>query len=164
MSSLIVFKFSGVGLGICERLLIQLSSSNPSDSWPQESLKYLTEAFPTDGPSNPVQGLTLIMACRSVKKAELARQSLYKKLDAHIIRQKQLAEYDGHAEHFQENLRIKIHKLDLAVTQSVFDFAAEISTKYVSAASGIQHPIQLLLDTLTFLILFATLELPTSRT
>lgn len=69
------------------------------------------------------------MACRSVKKAELARQSLYNKLDAHIIRQKQLAEYDGHAEHFQENLRIEIHKLDLAVTQSVFDFAAEISTK-----------------------------------
>ena len=68
------------------------------------------------------------MACRSVKKAEVARESLLKKLDAHIIRQKQLAKYDGHAEHFRENLRIEIHRLDLAVIQSVFDFATEISS------------------------------------
>ena len=88
------------------------------------------KAFSKDDPaSNSVQGLTLIMACRNVKKAEVARQSLYKKLDAHIIRQKQLSEYNGLAEQLRENLRIEIHSLDLAVIQSVFDFAAEISTK-----------------------------------
>lgn len=69
------------------------------------------------------------MACRSVKKAEVARQSLYKKLDAHITQQKKLPEYDGHAERFRENLRIEIHSLDLAVIQSVFNFATEISAK-----------------------------------
>jgi 3-keto steroid reductase len=74
-----------------------------------------------------VQGLTLIMACRSTKRAEVARTKLYSHLDAHIEHQKKLPGYDGHADTFRSNLKIEIQYLDLAIIQSILRFGVALS-------------------------------------
>jgi 3-keto steroid reductase len=78
-----------------------------------------------------VQGLTLIMACRSVKRAEAARTKLYGYLDAHISLQRKLPGYDGHADTFRGNLKIEIQYLDLSIIQSVFRFGKALSQQCV---------------------------------
>ena len=121
---------SGIGFGICERLLLQLSSRKSSDAQPQNTLVSIWgSALNDEPPISDVQGLTLIMACRSRSKAEAARTKLYNILDAHIKKQRKLPGYDGHADSFCEGLKIEIHCLDLAVIQSVFRFSAELSQK-----------------------------------
>lgn len=91
----------------------------------------MTQSSEDDLPLSSVQGLTLIMACRSTKRAEVARKGLYTLLDQHIQQQRKLPGYNGHADKFRENLKIDIHYLDLAILQSVFRFSAELSQKYV---------------------------------
>ncbi|KAJ7895983.1 hypothetical protein B0H14DRAFT_2679893 [Mycena olivaceomarginata] len=105
---------AGVGFGICRRLLFQLSLSNPPDAWPQ---RWATPAADSHGSEEtvPVDGLTLIMACRSTQRAEAARKELYLELDAHIA---QAAHETG------------VEYLDLAVLGSVFNFAAHLSKQY----------------------------------
>ena len=119
-----------MGFGICERLLLQLSSRRPSDSQPQvELVSIWGSAMQHEAPITDVQGLTLIMACRSQSKAESARTMLYHSLDAHITKQRSLPGYDGHADSFRKNLSIEIHYLDLAIIQSIFRFSTELSQK-----------------------------------
>ena len=121
---------SGVGFGICERLLLQLSSREPSDALPQKALVSLWgSALNKAPPIFDTQSMTLIMACRSRSKAEIARTKLYEILDAHIKKQRELPGYDGHADLFRDSLKIEIHHLDLAVIQSVFRFGTELSQK-----------------------------------
>lgn len=121
---------SGIGFGICQRLLIQLSSSNPSDAEPQLDLCSPTENTSGDQKSSScVQGLILIMACRSLKRAEAARTELYNFLDAHIKVQRELPGYDGHADTFRRNLEIEVHHLDLADIRTVCQFGRTLSLK-----------------------------------
>jgi len=119
---------AGVGFGICRRLLFQLCLSNPPDSWPQ------AWANPSDSHGSaetpPVDGLTLIMACRSTQRAEAARKDLYKELDVYIARLRARPGYDGHADVFRRNLKIEIEYLDLAVLSTVFNFAVRVSKQY----------------------------------
>ncbi|KAJ6627352.1 hypothetical protein B0H10DRAFT_2288447 [Mycena sp. CBHHK59/15] len=118
----------GVGLGICRRLLFQLCLSNPPDSWPQ----FQTSPRDGDGAEEPPRGdgLTLIMACRSTQRAEVARKELYNDLDAHIAQLRTHSDYDGHADMFRRNLKIEIAYLDLAVLSTVFNFAERMSNQY----------------------------------
>ncbi|KAJ6510290.1 hypothetical protein C8R47DRAFT_1097447 [Mycena vitilis] len=120
---------AGVGFGICRRLLFQLCLSNPPDSEPQLWAK---TARDTRGSTEATRGdgLTLIMACRSTQRAEVARKELYEDLEAHIVRLRAASDYDGHADVFRRNLKIEIEYLDLAVLNSVFNFAAQISKQY----------------------------------
>lgn len=71
-------------------------------------------------------GLTLIMACRSEKRAEAARKMLYTFLDAHVAKLQAQKGYDGHADVFRKNVKIEIHQLDLASLDTVFRCANEI--------------------------------------
>ncbi|KIJ70394.1 hypothetical protein HYDPIDRAFT_78786 [Hydnomerulius pinastri MD-312] len=119
---------SGVGFGICHRLLLQLSTKTSEDARP----KY---AFHNTSPASgdlqiECDGLTLILACRSKQRAEAARTKLYDLVDEHVLRLKNLPGYDGHAEIFQKNLEINIHTVDLSHIQSVFRFAEEVEEKY----------------------------------
>lgn len=124
---------SGVGYGICQRLLFQLASPNPSDALPQQKLTDLWGSESTkELPISNVQGLTLIMACRSALRAEKARTELYAAIDGHVARQKRLPGYTGHEEKFRANLVIAIHSLDLASIPSIFRFGTEIAQKYVA--------------------------------
>ena len=104
---------SGVGFGICHRLLSQLSikSQDPNE------LELRCD------------GLTLILACRNKQRAEAARAKLCIIADELVRRAKLSPDYDGHAETFRKNLHIAIHTIDLADIQSVFRFADEIAQK-----------------------------------
>ncbi|KAF7313423.1 hypothetical protein HMN09_00498200 [Mycena chlorophos] len=118
---------AGVGFGICQRLLFQLCTSTPRDSEP-EPWSTRDNDLALEPPT--ANGLTLILACRSVKKAEAARDDLYHLLDGHIKTLRAHAEYDGYADDFRHNLTIEVEHLDLAEISSVFDFAARVSKRH----------------------------------
>ncbi|KAG6829684.1 hypothetical protein H0H92_003802 [Tricholoma furcatifolium] len=115
----------GVGFGICQRLLFQLCHASPSDALPQSFAV-------NNNASDPViyDGLTLIMACRSVKRAEVARTKLLGLLDSYIETLQRTPKYDGHAHTFRKNLVVDIVPIDLAMISTVFKFANEVTNKY----------------------------------
>ncbi|KAH7916119.1 NAD(P)-binding protein [Hygrophoropsis aurantiaca] len=119
---------SGVGFGICHRLLLQLSSKSPRDAHPQYDFHNKEKNF--EELDTSYDGLTLILACRSKQRAEVAKEKLYKLVDDHIARLRTSPQYDGHADTFRSNLTIAVHTVDLSHIQSVFRFADEVSTKY----------------------------------
>ncbi|KZT66193.1 hypothetical protein DAEQUDRAFT_695988 [Daedalea quercina L-15889] len=117
----------GIGFGTCHRLLVQLSQRHPPDAQP-----YFTSVLPSNeqSPVEPTCDLTIIMACRSVQRAEEARQKLYNLLDTHINTiPSNTPEYD-YATEFRMNVRLEIHRLDLSVIRSVLDFSKELLQKY----------------------------------
>lgn len=121
---LIIILGSGVGFGICQRLLFQLCHAIPTDALPQ--------GFALNGHAStvePYDGLTLVMACRSVKRAEAARTKLLHLLDSYINQLQKTPGYDGHAHSFRKNLTIDIVSLDLAMINTVFKFADEVTNK-----------------------------------
>lgn len=120
---------SGVGYGICQRLLVQLSSQNPSDSRTYD----FEEKVPAEKDDLPQRytGLTLIMACRSVSRAQKAREELLRWFDARVLKAKSQPGYDGHAESFQENVVVEVEYVDLASIKTVFQFGERMSEKCV---------------------------------
>ncbi|KAJ3875970.1 hypothetical protein F5051DRAFT_454166 [Lentinula edodes] len=124
---------SGVGFGICQRLLCQLAEKIPSDTLikPRElsgnSEKDVREA---DRFVLPCEGITLIMACRSVQRAEVARQKLLQILDERVEALRNTPSYDGHAEYFRKNVQIKIHSVDLSSLETIPKFVQELEISY----------------------------------
>lgn len=118
---------SGVGFGICQRLLIQLCHANPNDALPQRfSLRDFSKGTDDDS-SAEYEGLILIMACRSAKRAETAKDKLFQLLDTYIEGLKKNVDEYVHAKKFRELVEIRVHLLDLSTMHSVFKFADEIS-------------------------------------
>jgi 3-keto steroid reductase len=118
---------SGVGYGICERLLEQLSYARPPDATPQLRA-VLDAAALADVPTPPpADGLTLVLACRSLGRADAARTTLLRGLDAALAARGP----DAHAQRFRANLRIELQYVDMAAMRSVFDAAAELCRKCV---------------------------------
>ncbi|KAG8218311.1 hypothetical protein J3R82DRAFT_3925 [Butyriboletus roseoflavus] len=107
---------SGVGFGICHRLIFQLSIGSREQVSNELELN--------------CDGLTLILACRNKQRAEAARAKLHDIADEQVRRAKRSPGYDGHAEIFRKNLHIAIHIIDLADVQSIFHFADEIAQNY----------------------------------
>jgi 3-keto steroid reductase len=71
---------SGVGLGTCQRLLVQLSAPLPSDTEPRFALRDGPAALPS--PFAAPHGCTLVLACRNPVKAHRARRELMALLEA----------------------------------------------------------------------------------
>ncbi|KAI6122840.1 hypothetical protein EV401DRAFT_1950221 [Pisolithus croceorrhizus] len=118
---------SGIGFGICHRLLVQLSSNHCEDARP----KYPFHDFSSSAEFQvPCDGLTLILACRSRQRAEEAKSQLYQLLDKHISQLRKSPHYDGCADRFRQNLVIAVHLIDLASVRSVFDFADDVTQTY----------------------------------
>ncbi|KAF8915163.1 hypothetical protein CPB85DRAFT_438600 [Mucidula mucida] len=116
---------SGVGFGICERLLHQLSHAVPPDI---EALNIPTGA---DSLPIPSDGVTLIMACRSVQRAEAAKKELLQSLDAYIqSRVHTEGVVDEHADSFRLNVEIDVLAVDLADLASVFRFTDRVKKSY----------------------------------
>ncbi|KAJ9479358.1 3-keto-steroid reductase [Pseudozyma hubeiensis] len=68
---------AGVGFGICQRLLVQLSSPTPSDTLPNHPQRNSDPSSqPSPTPFAAPDGCTLILACRNPIKAHKARQQL----------------------------------------------------------------------------------------
>lgn len=121
---------SGIGFGICKRLLFQLSYAHPPDAEP-EFITVLDRKALGNVHISPSPGLTLVLACRSMSKAEAARKELYAALDEELARRKQLPGYDRHGDVFRANLRIDLQYIDMAAMGSVFAASKEMSKKYV---------------------------------
>ncbi|KAG1863715.1 NAD(P)-binding protein [Suillus subluteus] len=118
---------SGVGLGICQRLLVQLISKSPTDAQPHHDF-HVQKTTTTDDVS--FDGLTLILACRSRQRGEAARDKLYQFADEQVRHLEILPGYDGHAETFRKHLTIVVHTVDLSRIQTVFRFADEVIKTY----------------------------------
>jgi hypothetical protein len=128
-------KPSGIGFGTCQRFLFQLSQKCPPDAALPFDYKS-PAAHETDGPSLPCDSLTLILACRSVKRAEAARVQLYKLLDAELAHRKAQGTYDDHADVFRKNLRIEVLHVDMASVQTILHSGEELKQRYVE----VEHP------------------------
>ncbi|KAG8882016.1 hypothetical protein FRB97_008790 [Tulasnella sp. 331] len=116
----------GVGFGICERLLLQLSKSSPPDASLHPEGIPVTQTLPP----TPVSGLTLILACRNPSRAQAARKKLLKLLDSHIEDRRVIRGYDGHADVFRKGLRIDFVKCDLSTSTGAFDFCDQVEKSY----------------------------------
>ncbi|KAF8583988.1 hypothetical protein K439DRAFT_1389992 [Ramaria rubella] len=117
---------SGIGFGICQRLIVQLSCPFPPNVLPFPS--YVGSE--TSLPFSPTKHLTLVLACRSAKRANAARRLLLEFLNKEVARQRASPGYDGYAEEFSKGLCIDCLPLDLASMDSVFDFADEACQRY----------------------------------
>ena len=74
-------------------------------------------------------GITLILACRSVPRGEKARQLLLQKLDEEVEKLKEDKDgYDGHAEVFAKGVQLVVRRVDLAEVKSVFAFVEELKS------------------------------------
>lgn len=67
---------SGVGFGLAQRLLVQLSSPTPSDTLPTHPHLTKRDVTVPPTPFAAPEGCTLIMACRNAMKAHRARAQL----------------------------------------------------------------------------------------
>jgi len=123
---LIPESYSGVGFGVCERLLDQLSSEHQTDANPQFDIPVESKDVPDERPR--WSGLTLIMVCRNMQKAEAARGKLLSYLDRIL---KARGVIDEHGQNFRENLVIEIEKCDFTSVKSVIDCARGMGTKPV---------------------------------
>jgi 3-keto steroid reductase len=115
--------YSGIGFGICQRLLLQVTSKSPTDAQPHYDF-HVKQNIDDEVSFN---GLTLILACRNRQRGEAARDKLYRLVDERVRRLETLPGYDGHAGTFRKHLAIVVHTVDLASIQSVFKFADEVT-------------------------------------
>lgn len=118
---------SGVGFGICERLLSHLSHTTPPDARPQFKSLSPETALQDVAPTESYDGATLILACRSEKKALDAKQRLLRGLDQRIAARRKEGDHDEHADVFRRGLKINFHQVDMSVAHSVFEFCEEIA-------------------------------------
>ena len=122
---------SGVGFGICRRLLYSLVQDSPDDARP---------LFPRSGADEPgleypCAGLTLIMACRSRQRAEAARTQLLALFESDVARLRRSPGIAERVEAFRANLIVEIHTLDLASVQSTLAFAEDVARTWVFSLS-----------------------------
>ena len=118
---------SGVGFGICRRLLYGLAQDIPDDARPVFSRSGGSDDDKVSSLEYPCSGLTLIMACRSRQRAEAARKKLLELFERDVA---PLKSTPGGAERvaaFRSNLVVSVHLLDLASVQSTLAFADEVT-------------------------------------
>ncbi|KAF9779562.1 3-keto sterol reductase [Thelephora terrestris] len=119
---------NGVGFGACQRLLEQLSSEHQTDGNPQFDIPVESKDVPDERPR--WSGLTLIMVCRNVQRAEAARGKLLSYLDQILEGRKARGALDEYGQNFRQNLVIGIEKCDFTSVESVVGCARGMRTKY----------------------------------
>ena len=117
---------SGVGFGICQRLLFQLCQRNPPDALPQQ---IASDIKLNERGSVTYEGITLIMACRNRTRAEAARTKLLLWLEDQVSLLSSRPDDDGYARAFHLRCDVQIHELDLASMSSVVSFVSTIREK-----------------------------------
>ena len=119
---------SGVGFGICQRLLFQLCQQSPPDALPQQIQVASDIKLNERGPV-AYKGITLIMACRNRTRAEAARTKLLLWLEGQVSLLSSRPDDNGHARAFHSQCNVQIHELDLASIKSVLRFVATMREK-----------------------------------
>ena len=114
------FLSSGVGFGICQRLLFQLCQQNPPDALPQ---RFASDIKLNERGPAVYEGITLIMACRNRTRAEAARTKLLLWLEDQVSMLSSRPDDNGYARVFHARCDVQIHELDLASISSVLRFA-----------------------------------------
>lgn len=137
-------RIRGVGFATCHRLLLQLSQKRPQDAEPQtrllEKIELANKPW-TEKDLEPLQcgGLTLVLACRNLQKANNARLDLLRLLDEDIAKRSASDLADGHAKTFRQNLQIDCVYLDLAALKSVFQCGHEVNVKCVHCSAALSY-------------------------
>jgi 3-keto steroid reductase len=80
-------------------------------------------------PYAPATGATLILACRSQKRAQAARDQLFQLLDDELARRKSKHMNTQHGELFRDNLDIQVVSLDLSSVDKVFACADDVKRR-----------------------------------
>jgi 3-keto steroid reductase len=120
-------KNSGVGFGICRRLLYGLAQNSPDDARPLFPRSSTAKHEPSFELEYPCAGVTLIMACRSRQRAEAARSQLLELFEHDVAQLRTTADGAKRVATFRANLVIAIHVLDLVSVQSTLTFADEVA-------------------------------------
>lgn len=107
----------------------QLSSEHQTDANPQFDIPVESKDVPDERPR--WSGLTLIMVCRNMQKAETARGKLLSQLDRVLEARRARGVLDEHGQEFRQNLVINIEKCDFTSVKSVVDCARGMRTKSV---------------------------------
>lgn len=141
---------SGVGLGIATRLLTQLafpSRGPPSDSLVQTLPRALVplplsassaspsgfSEKPLPCPFTPNSGLTLILACRSEKRALAAREEILKSYQTALGLMGGVTVEER--KWFRESLEIVWEDVDLSEMKNVYSFIERVQDRYVSSST-----------------------------
>jgi 3-keto steroid reductase len=127
LGGLILESYSGVGFGACGRLLEQLSSEQQTDANPQFDIPVESKDVPDERPQ--WSGLTLVMVCRNMQKAEAARGKLLSYLDRILETRRARGATDEYGQNFRQNLVIEIEKCDFTSVKSVVDCARGMRAK-----------------------------------
>jgi len=122
---------SGLGFGICERLLLQLSQPVPPDSTPQAFAHLLDAGSPSSHEQPLPTELTLILGCRSRERALEARSHLLVKLEAELLRRRRNSQQEEeYGRKFLESLVLDFIPLDLSSVDGVFAFCDTVNKTY----------------------------------
>ena len=78
-------------------------------------------------------GVTLIMACRNMKRADAARNQLLQWFDAELGRIQRTQEDEEYVRLFREGCNVQIAELDLANFSSMLKFAVAMNRMYVAS-------------------------------
>ncbi|KAI9436551.1 hypothetical protein F5148DRAFT_1294528 [Russula earlei] len=98
---------------------------------PDDALSVLPHSgVDEQGIEYPCAGLTLIMACRSRRRAEAARTQLLELFESDVARLRGATDTAERVAAFRANLVVAIHTLDLALVQSTLAFADEVARTY----------------------------------
>ncbi|KZT20333.1 3-keto sterol reductase [Neolentinus lepideus HHB14362 ss-1] len=117
---------SGIGFAMSQCLVAQLSQKDPSNAHPLPNLGGDAAGISLV----PWDGLTLVLACRNVAKAEAAHQKLHQFAETEVTQHRKWPSYDGHGDEFLQKLSIDVLPLDLAVLDSVFKFGHDVMRRY----------------------------------
>jgi 3-keto steroid reductase len=79
-------------------------------------------------------GLTLILVCRNMQKAEAARQKLLSHLDQIVERRRAKGIPDEYGQNFRQNVAIVIEKCDFASVASVVECARGMRARLVPSS------------------------------
>ncbi|KAF8493821.1 hypothetical protein JB92DRAFT_2818585 [Gautieria morchelliformis] len=120
---------SGIGYGICQRLLSQTSQRRPPDSCIILN-QHHSSAEPRISSSGPLRSLHLIMACRNLEKAEAAKSKLLQWFEKTLKASSPKTGLKSEQLEFFEKLRVHVLPLDLASVQSTFAFCKQVIDIY----------------------------------
>jgi len=129
----------GVGYGICERLLLQLSRPDPPDMMPQPHVdpSFSVSSLDSAPKITPFDSLTIILACRNRSRAIEARDKLLVFVDAELNKRRiqtgggEEGEYlHAYGQRFRSKLELDFIPCDLASAGSVLQFCETVQQRY----------------------------------
>ncbi|KAF9463122.1 hypothetical protein BDZ94DRAFT_1164476 [Collybia nuda] len=112
---------TGVGFGFCQRLIEQFCDGFSTSAFKSPSIK-------AEGSYISCTDLTLIMACRSLDRAEAAKAKIIQFVDTYVARSGSKAKDRGRE--LRANLEILTVHIDLGSLTTVFELAKQLKKRH----------------------------------